>query len=134
MIDVHLTARRDAKAACAFFPQARETVRMYGPVSVTTDKTPTYARVIGEMNAYSFSRDEFVQVDRIWRNNRIESDHAALKRITDPSRGFQSLRTLKAMLQGIEAIRMIKGGHVCDPPTKVTGKVRLLTELFDRAA
>lgn len=133
VIDFRLTARRNAKAARAFFRQARETVRIYGPVSVTTDKAPTYERVISEMNAYSFPGDEILHVNRKWRNNRIESDHAALKRITDPGRGFQSLRTAKATLKGIEAIRMIKRGHVCDPPTNVTGEVRLLAELFDLA-
>lgn len=134
MIDFRLTARRDAKAARAFFRQARETVRIYGPVSITTDKAPAYTRVITEMNAYSFPGDEIVHVDRKWRNNRIESDHAALKSITDPGRGFQSLRTAKATLKGIEAIRMIKPGHICDPPTNVMGEVRLLAELFDLAA
>ena len=116
VIDFRLTARRDAKAARAVFRQARETVRIYGPVSVTTDKAPPYAPVIGEMNAYSFPGDAIVHLDRKWRNNRIESDHAALKRITDPGRGFQSLRTAKATLKGIKAIRMIKPGHVYDPP------------------
>ena len=85
------------------------------------------------MNTYSFPGDEIVHIDRKWQNNRIESDHAALKRITDPGRGFQSLRTAKATLKGIAAIGMIKRGHVCDPPTTVMGEVRLLARLFDLA-
>lgn len=122
-----------AKAARVFFRQARQTVRIYGPVSITTDKAPTYGRVIDEMNVF-FPGEEFVHVDRKWRNNRIKSDHAALKRITDPGRGFQPLKTAKAMLRGIKAVRMIKRGHVCDPPTDVIGEIRLLAELFDLAA
>ncbi len=85
------------------------------------------------MNAYSFPGDEILHVDRKWRNNRIESDHAALKRIIDPGRGLQSLRTARVTLKCIEAIRMIKRGHVCDPLTNVTGEVCLLAELFDLA-
>jgi len=131
VIDFRLTARRDAKAERALFRQARETVRIYGPVSITTDKAPTHARVIAEINAYSFPGDEIVHVDRKWRNNRIESDHAALKRIAGPGRRFQSLRTAKVTLKGIEAIHMIIRGHVCNPPTNVTGKIRLFAELFD---
>ncbi|WP_366523337.1 DDE-type integrase/transposase/recombinase [uncultured Roseobacter sp.] len=95
----------------------RLTARIYGPMSITTDKAPTYSRVIGEMNTFCFPGEEIIHVDRKWRNNRIESDHAALKRITDPGRGFQSLRTDKATLKGIDAVGMIKRGHVCDPPT-----------------
>ena len=38
MIDFRLTARRDAKAARAFLRQARETVRLYHPLTIVTDK------------------------------------------------------------------------------------------------
>ena len=61
-------------------------------------------------------------------------DHAAPKRITDPSRGFQSLRTAKATLKGTEAARMIERDHMYDPPTDVTGEIHLLKELFGLAA
>lgn len=86
------------------------------------------------MNAYSFPGDEIAHVHRKWHNNRIESEHAAPERITNPARGFQSRQTPKATLKGIEAIRMIKRGHICDPPANVTDELRLLAELFGLAA
>ncbi|MEP4399545.1 DDE-type integrase/transposase/recombinase, partial [Parasphingorhabdus sp.] len=46
--------------------------------------------------------------DRKWRNNRIESDHAAMKRLLGYRQSFRSLRTAKATLSGIETIRTIK--------------------------
>ena len=134
VIDFRLTSRRNTNAARAFIKQARETVRTYTPVSITTDKAPTYARVNSELNKHSFPSEEVIHVDRKWKNNRIESDHASLKRITDPGKGFQSLRTAKATLKGIEATRMIKNGHIIDPPGNPEGEVRLVEELFDLAA
>ncbi len=134
VIDFRLTARRDAKAARAFFRQARETARIYGPMSITTDKAPAYKRILAEMNEFGFPGEEIIHVDKKCQNNRIESDHAALKRLTDPGKGFQSLRTAKATLKGIEAVRMIKRGHVYDPPNGVLGEVRLLNEMFGLAA
>ena len=90
--------------------------------------------MIADLNRYCFPGEEVIHVTRKGLNNRIESDHAALKRITDPGKGFQSLRTAKATLKGIEAIRMIKRGHVFDPPANTTGEVRLLNELFELVA
>ena len=103
-------------------------------MSITTDKAPTYKRILAEMNEFGFPGEEIIHVDKKWQNNRIESDHAALKRLTNPGKGFQSLRTAKATLKGIEAVRMIKRGHVYDPPASVMGEVRLLNEMFGLAA
>jgi len=94
VIDFRLTSKRDANAARAFIKQAHETMRIYAPVLITTDKAPAYARVISEMNKYSLPGKDVVHVNAKWRNNRIESDHAALKRITDPVKGL-SLCTLR---------------------------------------
>jgi len=44
------------------------------------------------------------------------------------------LRTAKATLKGIEAVRMIKRGHVYDPPDGVTAEIRLLNEMFGLTA
>jgi transposase-like protein len=47
-----------------------------------------------------------------WRNNLIESDHAAMKRLLGYRQSFRSLRTAKATLSGLETIRTIKHGHI----------------------
>ena len=96
VIDIRLTARRDVKAARAFFRQAQETVRICGPMSITSDKAPTYKRILAEMNEFGFPA--------------------------------------KATLKSIEAVRMIKRGHIYDPPGGVAGEVRLLNEMFCIAA
>lgn len=134
LVDFRLTARRDAKAAKAFLRQAKDNARLYQPMTIVTDKAPTYARLIGDLNKRNFLDDPILHVDRKWRNNIIESDHASLKRLTDPGKGFQSLRTAKATLKGIEAIRMIKRGHVHGRPEGITGEVSFVNRLFGLAA
>jgi hypothetical protein len=45
-------------------------------------------------------------------NDRIESDHAALKKLITPMSDFKSLSSAKATLRRIEAIHTIKQCHV----------------------
>lgn len=134
VFDFRLTARHEAKAARIFFRQAQNSVRIYSPMSITTDKAPTYKRILTEVTEYGFPGEEIIHFDNKCQNNRIESDPAALKRLTDPGQRFHSLRTAKATLKGIEAIRMIKRGHVYDPPSGVTGEIYLLNGMFGIAA
>ena len=44
-------------------------------------------------------------------NNRIESDHGKLKRLTKPTLGFKSLATGRATIAGFEVMRMFKKGQ-----------------------
>jgi IS6 family transposase len=134
LVDFRLTARRDAKAAKAFLRQAKDNARLYQPMTIVTDKAPTYARVIGDWNMTNFLDDPILHVDRKWRNNIVESDHAAMKRPTTPGKGFQSLRTAKATRKGIEAIRTIKRGHVTGRQIGITGEVSFVNGLFGLAA
>nr|WP_223814417.1 transposase [Roseicitreum antarcticum] len=70
---------------------------------------PTYRKVIREINhRYDPHFDYITHVDRKYLNNRVESDHAALKRLLGYRQSFRSLRCAKATLLGMEAIRTIK--------------------------
>ena len=134
LIDLRLTTRRDMNAASAFFRQARETIRIYAPVTVTTDKAPTYPRIISEMNGFCFPGDEIKHTDTKGRNNLIESDHASLKRLIGPGRGFQSLRTAKATLKGVEVHCTIKKGHYHGSRKRISGEIDFSNGLFGIAA
>jgi IS6 family transposase len=134
MIDFRLTARRDAKAAKAFLNKAIERVRLHRPVSIVTDKAQAYRRVIREINhCYDPHFDSIRHIDRKWRNNLIESDHAAMKRLLGYRQSFRSLRSAKATLSGIETIRTIKRGHIHHKQPGVQGEIRFLNQLFDAA-
>jgi IS6 family transposase len=134
VVDFRLTARRDLKAARAFFRRAQDAARCFQPCAITTDKAHSYARIIREMNRHALPGEEIVHVTRKGANNRIESDHAALKKITTPMRGFRSLSSAKATLRGIEAVRAIRRGHVHPRTPGVTGEIRFLHGLFKVAA
>jgi IS6 family transposase len=134
-VDFRLTARRDAKAAKAFLNKAIERVRLHRPVSTCTDKAPTYRKVIRERNhRYDPHFDYITHIDRKYLNNRVESDHAALKRLLGYRQSFRSLRTAKATLRGIETIRTIKNGHVQTKQSGVRGEIVFVQSLFALAA
>ncbi|HEV8036101.1 MAG TPA: IS6 family transposase [Yoonia sp.] len=132
MIDFRLTARRDAKAAKTFLNKAIERVWLHRPVTICTDKAPTYRRVIREINhRYDHHFGSIRHIDKKWQNNLIESDHAAMKRLLGFRQSFQSLPTAKATLSRIETIRTIKRGHIHDKQPGVSGQIQFITELFE---
>ena len=134
-IDFRLTARRDAKAARAFLKQAIESVRLYRPVSICMDKAPGYRTVIRDLNRrYDPHFDSILHIDRKWRNNRIESDHAALKRLFGSRQSFRSLRSAKATILAVETIRTIKNGHVSNKAPGIRGEIDFVRNLFGEAA
>jgi IS6 family transposase len=82
MVDFRLTARRDSKAAKAFLNKAIERLRLHRPATIVTDKAHSYRRVTREINHhYDPHFDSIRHIDRRWRNNLNESDHAAMKRL-----------------------------------------------------
>ncbi|WP_193140956.1 IS6 family transposase [Meridianimarinicoccus sp. MJW13] len=135
MIDFRLTARRDAKAAKAFLRRAIEKVRLHRPVTICTDKAPTYRKVIQDENRrYDPQFDSITHIDKKWRNNRIESDHAALKRLLGYRQSFRTLRSAKSTLRAIEAIRTIKNHHIDNMKPGVQGEIAFVHEMFGLAA
>jgi transposase-like protein len=44
-------------------------------------------------------------------NNRLEGDHGKLKRLIQPTLGFQSMKTTYATIKGFEVMRMFKKGQ-----------------------
>jgi hypothetical protein len=80
--------------------------------------------------------ETWMEVSRLFMpdNNVIEADHGALKRVIRPSRGFQRMKTASATISGFEVMRMIRRGHCMLPASGVTGEIRLVNQLFGRAA
>ncbi|SMY09780.1 IS6 family transposase [Flavimaricola marinus] len=135
MVDFRPTARRDGKAASAFLNKAIERVRLHRPLTIVTDKTHSYRRVIREINHhYDPHFDSIRHIDRKWQNNLIESDHSAMKRLLGYRQSFRSLRSAKATLSGIETIWTIKRGHIYHKLPSVKGEIELIRGLFEDAA
>ena len=114
--------------------KAIERVRFHRRVTIVTDKAPNYRRVISEINLrYDPHFDSIKHIDQKWRNNLIESDHAAMKRLLGFRQSFRSLRSAKATLSGIETIRTIKRGHIHNKKSGVKGEMAFISQLFEAA-
>ncbi|UWQ23113.1 IS6 family transposase [Jannaschia sp. W003] len=126
-IDFRLTTRRDAKAAKASLKQAVQGARLHRPVSICPDKAPGYRKTIQDLNRqFDPHIGSILHIDRKWRDNRIESDHAAPKRLLGTRRSFRSLRSAKATLATIETTRTIKNGHISNKALGVRGEIHFV--------
>jgi transposase-like protein len=93
VIDVYASTRRDAEAARRFFQRAGKTTGVV-PIEVVTDRAPTYPAVVEELWPAAWHH-----VER-YANNRVESDHAQLKRWLRPMRGIKTMAGLCTLAAG----------------------------------
>ena len=85
-VDFLLTAKRDKAAARRFLQRA---INLHGlPVKITIDKSGANTAAIHSVNEDACLDIELRQCK--YRNNIVEQDHRAVKRITNPMLGFKS--------------------------------------------
>jgi transposase-like protein len=104
VIDVYASSRRDTEAARQFFHRARITTGVT-PVEVITDRAPTYPRVLDQMWPAAWHHTEQ------YANNRIEADHAQLKRWLRPMRGIKTMTGLRVLAGGHAFVQNLRRGH-----------------------
>jgi transposase-like protein len=104
VIDVYASARRDSEAARRFFQRARSTTGVV-PVEVVTDWAPTYRRVLDAVWPAAWHH-----VER-YANNRVEADHAQLKRRLRPMRGIKTMAGLRILAAGHAFVQNLRRGH-----------------------
>jgi transposase-like protein len=75
------------------------------PVEVVTDRAPTYPRVLDQMWPAAWHH-----VER-YANNRIEADHAQLKRRLRPMRGIKTMTGLRVLAAGHAFVQNLRRGH-----------------------
>ena len=111
-VDFLLSAKRDKKAAERFFRQALGRENTRDPREVVTDRLKSYPGALREMKRggelWRFTRHRRGR----WINNLVEQDHRRVKRRTGPMLGFQSFRTARRTLAGVEAMAMLAKGQV----------------------
>lgn len=103
VIDVMVSARRNAAAARALFTSALRHAAV--PVEVTTDKAPVYPRVIDEIVPAAR------HVTERYANNTIEADHGRLKARLRPMRGLKRVRSLHTVAAGHAFVQNLRRGH-----------------------
>jgi transposase-like protein len=104
VIDVFMSARRDAKAARRFFQRAIGTTKVL-PVEVVTDRAATYPIVLEELLPVPWHRTEQ------YANNRVEADHGRLKSRLRPMRGLKQDRSASVIIGGHAFVQNVRRGH-----------------------
>jgi transposase, IS6 family len=104
VIDVFVSACRDAKAAHRFFQQALGTTRA-APREVVSDQAPTYPVVLEELLPAAWHRTER------YANNHIEADHGRLKSRLRPMRGLKRDRSARVIIAGHAFVQNVCRGH-----------------------
>jgi transposase-like protein len=104
VIDVYVSKRRNAQAAYQFFQRARNTTGVT-PSEVITDRAPTYPRVLDQLWPAAWHH-----VER-YANNRVEADHAQLKRRLRVMRGIKTHRGLQMVAAGHAFVQNLRRGH-----------------------
>jgi transposase-like protein len=103
VIDVLLSARRDAAAARRFFARALRTLKT--PSEVVTDAAPVYPAVLDHLMPAAWHHVEQ------YANNPLEADHGQLKRRLRPMRGLQTDRTAQVVIAGHAFVQNLRRGH-----------------------
>src|SRR6266545_2516133 len=104
VIDVLLSAHRDAKAARRFFARAVRTLKVT-PSEVVTDAAPVYPGVLDELVPAAWHHVEQ------YANNPVEADHSQLKRRLRPMRGLHTDRSAQVVIAGHAFIQNLRRGH-----------------------
>ncbi|WP_112677901.1 IS6 family transposase [Micromonospora saelicesensis] len=104
VIDVLVSARRDAAAARRFFHRALTTLKVT-PSEVVTDAAPAYTKVLDDLFPTAWHH-----VER-HANNPIEADHSQLKHRLRPMRGLRSDRTAQTIITGHAFMQNLRRGH-----------------------
>ncbi len=103
VIDVLVSAKRDAKAAARFFSGM---IRSHGePAEVITDRSPALARTIVDLAPAT--HHDTTQ----YANNRVEADHWRLKARLGPMRGLKHDRSASVVITGHAFIQNLRRGH-----------------------
>lgn len=115
-VDFYLSETRDRDAAKRFLQKALANPDNRPPRVFSVDGNRSYQAAIRELR----NDGEFVTECRYrrsrYRNNRIESDHRHVKRRWRAMQGARTIATACVLIQGIEAIQMIRKGQVLGIP------------------
>ncbi|WP_344402095.1 IS6 family transposase [Catellatospora chokoriensis] len=104
VIDVLVSARRDAGAARRFFRRALSTLKVT-PSEVVTDAAAVYPAVLDELVPSAWHHVEQ------YANNPIEADHSRLKHRLRSMRGVRTAKSAQIVIAGHAFMQNLRRGH-----------------------
>jgi IS6 family transposase len=107
-VDFRLSQKQDKKAARQFFQKSLNKPSNPKPEKITTDGHQAYPAAIKALKKARKLGKKVLHRTSKYLNNRIESDHARLKQLTKPMRGFKRFHTAQNTIAGMEALLMLK--------------------------
>jgi transposase-like protein len=107
-----LSETRDCEAAKIFLKRALANPDNRPPHVFARDGLRSYPAALRELQAEGSVARRCRQRTRHYSNNRIESDHRHVKRRLRTMQGPRTKATAWAVIQGIEAVQMIRKGQV----------------------
>jgi transposase, IS6 family len=111
-VDFYLSETRDREAAKLFLKRALANTDNRPPRVFARDGLRSYAAAIRELQEEGDVHRCCRQRTRRYCNNRIESDHRAIKRRLRAMQGPRTKATGWAVIQGIEAAHIIRKGQI----------------------
>ncbi|WP_106331193.1 IS6 family transposase [Actinoplanes italicus] len=115
VIDVLVSARRDAAAARRFFARALKALKTV-PVEVVTDAAAVYPAMLAGLIPAAWHH-----VER-YAHNPVEADHSRLKQRLRPMRGLRTDRTAQTVIAGHAFVQNLRRGHyeiATETPTRL---------------
>jgi transposase-like protein len=111
-VDFYLSETRDREAAKIFLKKALANPDNRPPHVFARDGLRSYPAALRELQNEGQLQGRCRQRTRRYCNNRIESDHRHIKRRLRAMQGPRTTATAWAVIQGIEAVQMIRKGQV----------------------
>jgi IS6 family transposase len=125
VIDVLVSARRDAVAARRFFTRALKALKTV-PVEVVTDAAAVYPAVLADLLPAAWHHVEQ------YANNPVEADHSRLKHRLRPMRGLRTDRTAQTVIAGHAFVQNLRRGHY-EIATETASRLRLAAAFTELA-
>jgi transposase-like protein len=125
VIDVYVSARRDAYAARRFF------IRALTRLKVTPIEVALMPQGSTRGCSRNWSRPAWHHVER-YANNRIEADHSRLKQRLRPMRGLRTDRTAQVIIAGVAFMQNLRRGHY-ELATETVSHVRVAATFAELA-